>query len=63
MCRHYWQHAGSLSKAQCRLCGLTVERAGPDPDGRWHALMPVALRHAMRSVKWPSNTQPAPTLA
>lgn len=60
-CRHYWQASGSLSKAQCRLCGLKV--ASTEQDGRWHALMPVAMRQAMRAVKHPSNTQAAPNLA
>lgn len=63
MCPHYWLHAGSLDRAQCRLCGLQVERAGPDADGRWHDRMPVSMRAAMRSVKHPSNTQAAPSLA
>lgn len=63
MCRHYWQYADSLSRIRCARCRVEAERDGPDPDGRWHALMPVAMRQAMRSVKWPSNTQAAPLLA
>ncbi|WP_288080324.1 hypothetical protein [Pseudomonas sp.] len=62
MCNHRWRHAGSLSRAECRLCRLQVERAGHDPDGRWQ-LWKVAMRAALRSVKHPSNMQAAPTLA
>lgn len=63
MCRHRWRYAGSLSRAECCRCRVQVERAGPDPDGRWHALMPVAMLSALRSVKHQSNTQAAPHLA
>ena len=62
-CRHRWRYAGSLSRVQCARCGAEAERAGPDPDGKWHTLMPVAMSAAGRSVKYPSNTQAAPTLA
>lgn len=48
MCRHYWIPR-SLSRIQCRLCGLALERA--ESDGKWHDRMQVALRAAMRAVK------------
>lgn len=51
MCPHYWRHAGSLSRAQCRMCGLKLERSWPEPDGRWHDSLQVALRAAMRRIK------------
>jgi hypothetical protein len=51
MCRHRWRYAGSLSRAECPRCRMQVERAGPDPDGKWHDRLPVALRAAQRSVK------------
>lgn len=62
MCPHYWTDDGSLDRAQCRVCGLQLKRAGADPDGRWQ-LWKVAMRIAMRSVKHPSKTQAAPILA
>lgn len=63
MCKHRWRYRNTLSRAECCRCGVQAERAGPDPDGRWHALMPVAMLSALRSVKHPSNTQAAPHLA
>lgn len=63
MCNHRWRHAGSLSRAQCRLCFLKLERAAPDPDGSWHDKMPVAMKAAMRRIKHPSTTQAAQALA
>lgn len=63
MCNHRWRYAGSVSRAECPRCRLQLERAGPDPDGKWYTLMPVAMRAAWRSVKYPSNTQAAPALA
>lgn len=47
MCRHYWRYAGSLNRAQCRLCGIEVERAEPDKEGPWR-IWRVALNRAMR---------------
>lgn len=63
MCKHRWIIARDMSRARCVWCGILVERAGPDPDGRWHNKMPVAMKAAMRRIKYPSNTQPAPSLA
>lgn len=40
-----------MSRARCARCGADAERAGPDPDGKWHDRLPVALRAAQRSVK------------
>ncbi|MNY75775.1 hypothetical protein D3C86_2151510 [compost metagenome] len=62
-CRHRWRYHHSLSRIRCKWCELEAERAEPDPDGRWHDSMPVALRLALRSVKHPSTTQAAPHLA
>lgn len=50
MCNHRWRYRHSLSRVICTRCGITAERAGPDPDGTWHDSMPVALRAAIRRV-------------
>lgn len=57
-CKHYWLYHHSLNMARCPLCRTEIQRAGPDPDGRWQ-LWKVAMRAAMRSVKHQSSTQAA----
>lgn len=55
-CRHRWQYHHSLSAARCPLCRTEIQRAGPDPDGRWHDSMPVAMKLAMRKVNIENNS-------
>lgn len=49
--RHYWQYAGSMSRAQCRLCGLQVERIAVDePWKLWRVALSSAIREIRRGM-------------